>query len=130
MAEPCDLAAIEARRLIGRKRLSPVELLESCIARIEAVDHAVNAIPARDFDRARMAAKAAEQAVMQGDRLPALVGLPVVIKDLEDAEGLVNSQGSPIYKDNVSPRDQRSVGAVAGRRRHHRRQVQRSRVWR
>jgi amidase len=112
MTEPCDLPALEARRQIGRKRLSPVELLESCIARIEAVDHAVNAIPARDFGRARLAAKAAEQAVMQGDRLPPLHGLPVVIKDLEDAEGLVNSQGSPIYKDNVSARDQRSVGAV------------------
>ena len=32
MTEPCDLTAIEARRLIGRKALSPVELLESCIA--------------------------------------------------------------------------------------------------
>jgi amidase len=112
MTEPCDLAALEARRQIGRKRLSPVELLESCIERIEAVDHAVNAIPARDFDRARMAAKAAEKAVMRGDPLPSLHGLPVVIKDLEDAEGLVNSQGSPIYKDNVSAKDQRSVAAV------------------
>src|SRR5690348_8065797 len=107
MSEPCDLPAIEARRLIGRKRLSPVELLQSCIARIEAVDHAVNAIPVRDFERAGAAARRAEQAVMQGDHLPALHGLPVVIKDLEDAEGLVNSQGSPIYKDNVSVQDQR-----------------------
>jgi Asp-tRNA(Asn)/Glu-tRNA(Gln) amidotransferase A subunit family amidase len=112
MTEPCDLAAIEARRLIGRKRLSPVELLESCIGRIEAVDHAVNAIPARDFDRAHHAAQRAEQAVMRGDPLPALHGLPIVIKDLEDAEGLVNSQGSPIFRDNVSTADQRSVAAV------------------
>ena len=35
MTEPCDLSAVEARRLIGRKRLSPIELVESCIARIE-----------------------------------------------------------------------------------------------
>ena len=76
MTEPCDLPALEARRQIGRKRLSPVELLESCIARIEAVDHAVNAIPARDFGRARLAAKAAEQAVMQGDRLPRCTACP------------------------------------------------------
>ena len=48
--DPCDLTAVEARALIGRKRSSPVELLESCIARIEAVDHAVNAMVARDFD--------------------------------------------------------------------------------
>jgi len=34
MTEPCDLPAVEARRLIGAKRLSPVELLASCIARV------------------------------------------------------------------------------------------------
>jgi Asp-tRNA(Asn)/Glu-tRNA(Gln) amidotransferase A subunit family amidase len=112
VTEPCDLCAIEARRLIGTKRLSPVELLESCIGRIEAVDHAVNAVTARDFDRARQTAKRAEQAVMGGERLPALHGLPIAIKDLEDAEGLVNSQGSPIYRDDIRPRDQRSVAAV------------------
>ena len=33
--EPCDLPAVEARRLIGRKALSPVELLESCLRRVE-----------------------------------------------------------------------------------------------
>ena len=38
---PCDLSAVDARAAIGRRELSPVELLESCIARIEAVDHAV-----------------------------------------------------------------------------------------
>ncbi len=112
MSEPCELTAIDARRLIGSKRLSPVELLDSCIARIEAIDPAVNAIPARDFERARRAASAAEAAVMRGDKLPPLHGLPVVIKDLEDAEGLVNSQGSPIYADDVRPADQRSVAAV------------------
>ena len=114
MSEACDLSAVEARRLIGRKRLSPVELLESCIGRIEAVDHAVNAIPARDLAAARTAAERAEAAVMRGDALGALHGLPVAIKDLEDAAGLVNSQGSPIYRDAVSPRDQRTVGAVRG----------------
>ena len=57
MTEPCDLTAVEARRLIGQKRLAPTDLLESCIARIEAVDHAVNAILARDFAAARAAAQ-------------------------------------------------------------------------
>lgn len=112
MTEPCDLSAIEARRLIGRKALSPAELLESCMHRIEAVDHAVNAIPVRDFERARVAARRAEQAVMQGERLGPLHGLPIAIKDVEDAEGLVNSYGSPIFRDTVSPQDQRSVAAV------------------
>ncbi|HXP74556.1 MAG TPA: hypothetical protein VN823_10460 [Stellaceae bacterium] len=38
MAELCDLSAVELRQLIGRKSISPVELLESCLRRIEAVN--------------------------------------------------------------------------------------------
>jgi amidase len=48
--EPCDLTAVEARRLIGAKQLSSSELIVSCITRIATVDHAVNAMVARDFD--------------------------------------------------------------------------------
>ena len=48
MTEPCDLDAVTARRLIGEKKLSATELLESCLAQIDAVDPAVNAMGARD----------------------------------------------------------------------------------
>src|SRR5579864_3837294 len=96
---PCDLPAVEARRLIGCKALSPVELLESCIARIEAVDHAVNAVVARDFERARAAAAAADEATARGDALPPLHGLPVGVKDLDDVGGLRTTYGSPIFRD-------------------------------
>lgn len=101
MTEPCELTAIEARARIGRKQLSPVELLESCIDRIETVDHAVNAMVARDYAGARAAAKAAEAAVMRGDELGALHGLPVGIKDLTPTKGLRTTWGSTIFKDHV-----------------------------
>ena len=52
MARPCELAAVEARRLVGERELSAVELLESCVDQIEAVDPAVNAMVIRAFDRA------------------------------------------------------------------------------
>ncbi len=112
MSEPCDLDAVTARRLMGQKALSASELLQSCIARIEAVDHAVNAIPERCFDRARDEARRADAAVMAGDTLGALHGLPLGVKDLEDAEGLRTTFGSPIFADNVAAADQRSVAAV------------------
>jgi amidase len=112
MTEPCDLTAVEARRLIGQKRLAPTDLLESCIARIEAVDHAVNAIPARDFAAARAAAHRADQAVARGEPLPALHGLPIGIKDLEDAAGLPTTHGSLIFRDFVPPADERIVAKV------------------
>ena len=53
MTNSCDLSALEARRLIGTKELSPVELLESCIERIELVNPSVNAIVATHASPAR-----------------------------------------------------------------------------
>jgi amidase len=112
MTEPCDLTAIDARRMIGQKRLAAGELLQSCIARIEAVDHAVNAMVARDFERARAAAVAADAAVARGDDLPPLHGLPIGIKDLQETEGLRTTFGSPLFRDYVPERDERIVSAV------------------
>ena len=112
MTEPCDLTALQARRLIGQKQLAATELLESCIARIESVDHAVNAMVARDFDRARVTAKAADAAVTRGDMLPPLHGLPIGIKDLQETEGLRTTHGSVIFRDHIPAADERLVAAV------------------
>ncbi|KRE15722.1 amidase [Bosea sp. Root381] len=112
MTEPCDLSAVEARALIGAKKLSAVELLESCIRRTDAVDPAVNAMVARDDERARTAAKAADAATAKGDKLPALHGLPVGIKDLENVAGLRTTYGSQLYADHVPAEDQLIVAKV------------------
>jgi len=118
VSEPCDLTATQARTLIGAKKLSPVELTESCIRRIEAVDPAVNAMVARDFAGARTAARAAESQVMRGEPLGALHGLPLGVKDLIDAKGLPTTFGSTIFKDQIAVRDEgvvaslRSAGAI------------------
>jgi amidase len=110
LTEPCDLTASQARRLIGRKSLSPVELLESCLNRIEQVNPAVNAFVALDMTGARTAAKQAEEAVMRGDHLPSLHGLPVGIKDLDETAGLRTTWGSTIFRDHVPAQD---AGVVA-----------------
>ncbi len=112
MTELCDLTAVELRRLIGAKTISPVELLESCLRRIEAVNPVLNAITATCIERARGEAKAAEQAVMRGDRLGALHGLPVGIKDLNETGGLRTTFGSTLYADYVPAKDERMVAAV------------------
>jgi Asp-tRNA(Asn)/Glu-tRNA(Gln) amidotransferase A subunit family amidase len=54
-----ETSAVALRRLIGSRQLSPVELMDACIARIEALNPAVNAVTATDFERARAAARAA-----------------------------------------------------------------------
>lgn len=112
MTEACELTAIEARALIGAKKLSPVELLESCLNRIDQVNPAINAIVARCDDRARREAKAAEDAVMRGDKLPPLHGLPIGIKDLQETEGLRTTWGSPIFRDFVPDQDNAMVARL------------------
>ncbi len=109
MTELCDLEAVELRRLIGGKEISPVELLESCIGRIEAVDGAVNAMVTCCFDRARDEAEAAEASVMQGEPLGLLHGLPIGIKDLEATAGVRTTFGSKLYADYVPDTDQVSI---------------------
>jgi amidase len=112
MSELCDLGAVELRGLIGRKAISPVELLESCLGRIAAVNPALNAITATCIDRAKAEAKAAEKAIMAGEALGPLHGLPIGIKDLNETGGLKTTWGSPIYKDYVPEKDERMVAAV------------------
>lgn len=102
---PATLPATTLRRLIGARQLSPVELLDACITRIAALNPAVNALCATDFDRARDAARAAEAAVMRGDPLGPLHGLPVGIKDLEDTAGLLTTYGSIAFRDHVPQHD-------------------------
>ncbi len=109
MTNPCDLSAVEARRLIGTRELSPIELLDSCIARIEAVNPAVNAVVATCYDRARDEAKEAERAVMQGEPLALLHGLPFGVKDLNLTEGVRTTFGSLIHEDYVPQEDERLV---------------------
>ena len=112
MSEPCELPAVEARRLIGLKKLSPVELLESCLKRIEKVNKAVNAVVAIDAERSRKEAKEAEAAVMRGDSLSLLHGLPVGVKDLEPVKGLRSTWGSLLFKDHVPAEDAPMVANV------------------
>src|SRR4029453_14698745 len=112
MSEPCDLPAVTARALIGERKLSPVELMDSCIRRIEEIDPAVNAVIARSFETARGAAQASEAAVMRGDALGALHGLPLGVKDLIDARGLPTSFGSVLFADNIAKADEAIVAML------------------
>ena len=112
MTEPCDLSAVEARRLIGQRKLSPVELLDSCVARIEQTNKAVNAIVALDVDAARARAKAVEQAIGRGEDQGLLAGLPIGVKDLQATAGLRTTQGSLLYKDTVPDEDEYNVANI------------------
>lgn len=107
-----ELSAIALRRLIGAKQISPVELMDACIARIEQYNPAINAITATDFDRARESAKHAEASVMRGDTLGLLHGLPLGVKDLQNTQGLLTTFGNIGKRGNVPTQDNSLVARL------------------
>ncbi len=106
------LSTVELRRRIGTKEISPVELLEASIARIESLNPAVNAIAATDFERARKLALLAEADARNGERLGTLHGLPTGIKDLHETAGLLTTYGSPLYRSFIPAQDAAMVARV------------------
>ncbi len=115
MTHDSDLAArsaVELRAMIGRRDISPLELMDACIARIEALNPAINAIAATDFERARAGARAAETAVMRGDTLGLLHGLPLGVKDLQDTAGLLSTSGTVSRRNHVPAHDNTLVARL------------------
>ena len=112
MSEPCDFSATDARAAIGRRLLSPVELLDSCISRIERLNPKLNAIVSPCFERARKEARIAEDAVTKGESLGKLHGLPLGVKDLNDLAGVKTTQGSPLFLDYIPEHDDNIVAAM------------------
>src|SRR5215212_224743 len=77
----CRLSAARLAALIRRQEVSPVEVVDAVLARMERFEPVLNAFMTPLPDRARSAAKRAEAAVRRGDDLGPLHGVPVTIKD-------------------------------------------------
>ncbi|WP_432589177.1 amidase [Streptomyces sp. HD1123-B1] len=84
--------------------VTSAELTEEAIARIERDDKAINAICVPDYDRARAAARAADQARARGEDRP-LLGIPVTVKESYDIAGLPTTWGMPQYRDHMPAED-------------------------
>jgi Asp-tRNA(Asn)/Glu-tRNA(Gln) amidotransferase A subunit family amidase len=103
---------------LASKALSPVELMEATLARIDATQPRLCAFTSlRDREALLRDARGAEARILSGDARP-LEGVPFGVKDLEDAAGLVTSQGSVPFRDNLAARDSvqverlRAAGAI------------------
>ena len=110
--------AYRLRKLVAEKKVSPVELTELCLRRIEALNPRLNAFLTIAAKQALASARAAEDAIIRGDELGPLHGIPVSIKDLVPTKGIRTTRGSLIYKDWVPEHDEivveriRQAGAV------------------
>ena len=103
--------ATKLAELIRTKEVSPVEVLQAHLDRIAAVNPKINAIVTL-ADGALKAAKAAEAAVLAGDELGPLHGVPFTVKDSIDTAGVATQRGSPIFQGRVPNADATSVARM------------------
>lgn len=108
------LPAVDQARLIRTRALSPVELVDAVLSRIAGLEPSLHAFCTRDDDAARRAAGAAEDAVMRGDALGLLHGVPLSIKDLICTRDLPTTCGSQAYRGFVRGEDDVCVERVRG----------------
>lgn len=83
--------------------ISPVEVIDTHLAREDRLEHKLMAYVTRYSDEAREMSQAAERAFGAGDGLPPLTGVPIALKDLVDMEGRIATGGSPERHDRISP---------------------------
>lgn len=112
-----DLPAHEIARRVRAREVSPVEVLDACMARVEQVNPRINAVVTPNH-RARDEAAELERRIARGEDVGPLAGVPVGIKDVTEVAGVRTTYGSPLFADHVPAEDAlvvqrlRAAGAV------------------
>jgi aspartyl-tRNA(Asn)/glutamyl-tRNA(Gln) amidotransferase subunit A len=88
---------------ISARRLSPVDLVDECIARIERLEPRLHAFVSVNAANARLAAEAADKAPRAGHAIGPLHGIPIAIKDLVEIEGEVTAGGTAAWRNRIAP---------------------------
>ncbi len=106
------VSASQAAASIASRELSPVELMQALLQRIQRLDPRLNVFIQLDGDAALAAARAAETEIMAGRPRGALHGVPVGIKDIIDVAGLPTTCHSKILQGNIARQDAVCVGKL------------------
>ena len=107
-AQSRDLTGLtlkQASDLVRRKDVSPVELAEACLARIDRHDRALNAFITVTREQALVTAREMEAELRRGARRGPLHGIPIVLKDNIDTAGILTTAASGVFKDRVPTED-------------------------
>lgn len=96
------LTATEASELMRRRELSPVDLLESVIARTEATEPVINSVTEQWIDEARAAAVVSEGRFAAGEAPRALEGIPLMLKDEQPVAGRLLEDGCLLERGNIA----------------------------
>jgi len=103
--ELIELSLAEAARLVKSKQVSPVDLVEACLERINEVNERITAYITVYEKEARQIAKAMEDMLAAGHRLGALHGIPLALKDNIGLRGLRTTAGSKVLADWIPEKD-------------------------
>src|SRR5918996_438551 len=113
-----DISIAEASDLLRRKQISPVELTNSCLARIEQLNPTINAFITVTHDNALDQARGAEDEILAGNWRGPLHGIPIGLKDLIDTAGVKTTCASALFAERVPDEDAeivrrlKSAGAI------------------
>ena len=107
-----DLSVRDMAHLYRKRSLSPVEVIDAFLARIEKLNPTLNAFVTLTEETARMAARSAEQRLGASDDLPLLFGIPFSVKDTLPTAGVRTTFGSRLFADFVPDEDAAAVAAV------------------
>lgn len=108
----CFLSAVELRERIGRKQVSPVEIVRAVLARAEELQPKLNCFITLCGDEAMAQARDAERKLMAGEPLGLLHGIPFTVKDIVNTKGVKTTFGAVPYKDNVPDEDAVAVAKL------------------
>ena len=113
--EDSDLAFAtvrQLRELLDSRQVSPVELTELYLRRIEALDPKLNAYITVSADHALTAARKVEEQISQGVGEGALLGIPISLKDIELTKGIRTTYGSLVFRDTIPDKDSANAARI------------------
>ncbi len=105
MVELTSLTIHDAAALLKKREISPVELTQSHLERIQQFDTSLNAFITITPEQALQQARQAETEISQGDYKGALHGIPLALKDLYETEGIRTTAGSTFFTDYIPEAD-------------------------
>src|SRR6267143_1597552 len=100
-----DLSIAALSKLIAGRSLSPVELVDALIRRVEQYDAQTRAFITPTFDLARRQAKVAEAEIVAGRHRGPLHGIPFALKDIYDTRGILTSGHSRVFANRIPTED-------------------------
>jgi amidase len=103
--------ATDLVQALAARKVSARELFEAAVDRIERLDPTINAVVVRDFERARAAADAADEALARGERRP-LLGVPMTVKEAFNVAGLPTTWGLQDKKSWIAPTDATAIARL------------------